>query len=464
MITTASYSRSHVNNKVAKLNSIFFRASGTPARVVDTLHEQGVCMHFSWASRALGRCALNEIKELQLCAAPGAATAIAEVHDNINLRDRAHSQRNKKQKTEINATLTCARTLPPSAKALMSRADLDRARKLSRTAMFPMLDLSDKAIYLQIESSLVHHVLRYLLDSADFKEYKAGKSPEFDPPPPVDCVDPAELAKSKIYVAGIWELNEATTEGNAQVLEGFVKACGWDTPACRDWLAQEAVIPLAGDGMTVERVEGLQKLRVEDLNGWDRLDPFVVSFGWFHVVMHMAETLHEQFLGTAAGFGINHAATSLKRKWIINRDQRTPWFHHLDELIQHKLEAHILDCYRQVARVDKLSDLKELQPQQLVALAKTVFEQFASPRAYEKTSGKEEGKTDQVYRAAILFMRDALVYLELTRAIRVGDVGRMENLIPTLLARCQGAGRTKYALHFLDLWQALKQEWNPALK
>lgn len=50
---------------------------------------------------------------------------------------------------------------------------------------------------------------------------------------------------------------------------------------------------------------------------------------------------------------------------------------------------------------------------------------------------------------------DVLPYLELREAIWTGDVGRMEDLLPTLLFHFTGGGNHKYATKILELLQGL---------
>jgi hypothetical protein len=54
---------------------------------------------------------------------------------------------------------------------------------------------------------------------------------------------------------------------------------------------------------------------------------------------------------------------------------------------------------------------------------------------------------------------DVLPYLELRDAIKHGDVGRMEDLLPTLLFRFSGGGNPKYTIEILELLQGLRREW-----
>lgn len=68
-------------------------------------------------------------------------------------------------------------------------------------------------------------------------------------------------------------------------------------------------------------------------------------------------------------------------------------------------------------------------------------------------------KQDQVKRQSIMWNMDILTYIELTSAIKIGDIGRMEDLLGTLLFRFAGGGNSKYTIEVLELFQGLHREW-----
>lgn len=63
-----------------------------------------------------------------------------------------------------------------------------------------------------------------------------------------------------------------------------------------------------------------------------------------------------------------------------------------------------------------------------------------------------------------MFNNDMLSYIELSTAIKCGDVGQMEDMLPTLLFRFAGGENSKYTIEVLELLQGLKQEWPQDVK
>jgi len=71
---------------------------------------------------------------------------------------------------------------------------------------------------------------------------------------------------------------------------------------------------------------------------------------------------------------------------------------------------------------------------------------------------KPENQWDEDFRQVIMWNRDILQYIILDQAIKNGDVGLMEDMLPHLLFRFLGGGNGKYAGEVLELLQALHWE------
>jgi len=70
-----------------------------------------------------------------------------------------------------------------------------------------------------------------------------------------------------------------------------------------------------------------------------------------------------------------------------------------------------------------------------------------------------EVKCNEVQMQWTMWNTDILAYLELTDTIEAGDVGHMEDLLPTLLFHFSGGGNLKYTIEILELLQGLRSEW-----
>lgn len=83
----------------------------------------------------------------------------------------------------------------------------------------------------------------------------------------------------------------------------------------------------------------------------------------------------------------------------------------------------------------------------------------ASSEALDKMDSKPKQQQDRELHQIIMWNRDILQYIVLDTAIRNGDVGLMEIMLPHLLLRFLGGGNGKYAGEVLELLQGLHREW-----
>ncbi|KAK7021631.1 hypothetical protein R3P38DRAFT_2533610 [Favolaschia claudopus] len=111
-----------------------------------------------------------------------------------------------------------------------------------------------------------------------------------------------------------------------------------------------------------------------------------------------------------------------------------------------------------------IEDLSSLTPLQLHAMAEKAYREHASSAALNSMRREKASEHDERQQLHTQFARDILPYLTLTvRAIKSGDVGLLEALLPTFLARFVGGGNTNYAYETLELISGLKRDWPPAV-
>lgn len=136
----------------------------------------------------------------------------------------------------------------------------------------------------------------------------------------------------------------------------------------------------------------------------------------------------------------------------------------MQEALSHIAMAHFRDLWVVVAKVKNISDLRELSPDQLLAIATTIVDDYTSEAALIKHRNLPADKQDKVLLHAMQFCRDVLNYLELDDAMNTGDVGRMQDLLPRLLFRFNGGGSSNYSIETLEVFQGLHVEWTPEIK
>ncbi|PCH39258.1 hypothetical protein WOLCODRAFT_33102, partial [Wolfiporia cocos MD-104 SS10] len=133
----------------------------------------------------------------------------------------------------------------------------------------------------------------------------------------------------------------------------------------------------------------------------------------------------------------------------------------LQEGLLHVSEALFCDLWCVLGRVDSLEKLRLCSPAELYALAEQIIMKYASSAAIKRLEKLPRDQQDDILYQATLFSRDMLDYMDFNDAMRVGDVGRMEDQLPRLLFRYVGGRNAKYAVEILELLQALHKEWTP---
>ncbi|KAF8322147.1 hypothetical protein DL93DRAFT_2223746, partial [Clavulina sp. PMI_390] len=454
----AAYSSSQRHNKIAKLNAISMRAAGVPVRTMDALHAMGITMSYSWTCDCI-----NSLTDAERGAFQATMQQIPEVPhtclfrwDNFNFGSKVFEYRILHQKHFRSGTAITAQILPPAARVLANRATLMEGRKKGASTRFDVHKaLFDEARQDSTDAFYRHHVLSILLEHPDMEGYKYRADPTLASPPPVQQLEGGAEAVRRTFMLGAYPIDEATLAGNAEVIQKIMDLAGLSEGEPLKWFAESGVMLVGGDLLTIDRFLSLYMLRADDINGAERLDAFLPTFGWLHAMFALVESMHTQYKGTAAGLGINHAAVVLKRKKLANLDKRGPWYRIVEAGLLDMLEAHIIGAYLVVGDASSIVELKKLSPGELKVLADEVYKRFASTTALRMKDG-----ADEVLKASIMFIRDTLVLRELVTAIRVGDVGRMHNLIPTLLARFHGGANKNYANHFFELVQCLSVDWD----
>ncbi|KAJ7904125.1 hypothetical protein B0H13DRAFT_2233915 [Mycena leptocephala] len=270
-------------------------------------------------------------------------------------------------------------------------------------------------------------ILRLLLDSPDFKEYSGQGALALDPPKPNSTI--GHIMRTVPY-------EEASYDGTLRCMHEWLRQLHLDTEDEQRRTALERII----------------KYRHEDYNPYDRMDWMIPVFGW-------------QYLSTSANIGgPRQAFDVLNRKGLISQATKGPFWHNLDEAIKHISEAHFRACWLVVGNVESLAELKALSPTQLRVMARKILREHASREALVKLDQLLDDEQDHTKRQWTMWNADVLPYLQLRDAIKAGDIGRMQDLLPVLLFRFAGGGNSNYTIEVLELLQGLNQEWPPEMK
>ncbi|KAF8064098.1 hypothetical protein FPV67DRAFT_1420267 [Lyophyllum atratum] len=464
ILSMLSYSRSHHRCRLQKLLAIYLKFRGILAKGFDTLHAMALTMSHKWTANVVGRISKHCMEKVKT-AMEHHAWVISD--DNVTIPFRVFSQR-LDNKGEFGNGTAATVYIKPDAPPLSEQVNQDlknhRAEGLKKPLTeIEIFDLAQEA-YPQIMTHTEYQVLRFLLDAPDFelKTYEGRDSQALKAPPPVNQLPSGPDHITLQYLRGTVNIPEASYEDHERLIDEWFGQLGWKSlPGEKMKLAMQKVVAWVGDQLTVDRLRGLFKFRAEDENSYERLDFMVLAFGWLHLQMAFANSLHKQYLGTSRGRGLRQAFELLTRKGLTKIMTQGPFHHDLEEALYHVAEAHLREDWLLVGGVETLGELRKCSPEKLAKLAAEIVRHHASSEALDDMDQetKAGASMDEQKRQVVMWNRDILQYIVLDQAIRHGDVGLMESFLPTLFFRFVGGGNGNYANETLELLQGLHREW-----
>ncbi|KLO06378.1 hypothetical protein SCHPADRAFT_946131 [Schizopora paradoxa] len=455
------YSQNQHCNLLQKIFGMYFKFRQLAIRGFDVLHTLGITMSSSWATKNLNMISddnMNTIADYMQ------QLLVVLTYDNVNIHRKAFEQRIDHQ-THFDSgaagtafVSTKRYPLSPEQVAATKAARAEGIEKpLGCLDIFELEEVASKALHPHI----VNQILRTLLESPefDFKTYPHKDSHLFEAPIPLHPLPirrPGDIPLQ--FLLRTVHQEETSYEGNDKLIEEWLRQLKLTSPEERRKLGTERMIPLVGDQLTVDRLRGLYKFRAEDNCSIERIEHLLYLFGWFHLLMIFACSLHKQYYGSVGSRGLAHDFTLLNKKGISKTITKGPFHHHLDEAIHHRLDAHLRYSWMFTSGVSNLADLRQKTPAELVELAEWVYLEHASTLALDKITSQPEEEQDELRHQSVMWNRDSLHYVTLVRAVKTGDVGIMEAMLPHLLFRFVGGGNKKYSGEVIELLQMLHRE------
>ncbi|KAA1476504.1 hypothetical protein DENSPDRAFT_785151 [Dentipellis sp. KUC8613] len=387
-----------------------------------------------------------------------------KVYDNINMNWKVQEQVIGRTSSQENGT--CATLIPlfgvtPEAlKTSRLNESLDKAGLLLEKDL--ELTKSERDL---LETCLVHAVLRIAVRYGGPELQVFSKEVEDET---LVTAHKIPVHKTPVYPLPTMNINEASTSGNAEVVDAILKELRIDTSKPE---FAEKLRPIAGDQLSIARLRSVAASRAGNEGGASAMDWALNTPGLFHYKMAASHGILQNHLGEA-NHDLNNPGslsahnTVLKRKPIVLSS--LPPFRTCRDLIFTSLYARVLHCLVLVSGKPSLKQFSEdITWEELKAYARQVIKQFTDSRKVDKLRESREfgrGKGDMVFENAILFLRDALHLREFSDAIKSGDSGRVCIILKLFAHSYRGNGRTKYAQEMLHLIHNLTHIWPPDVK
>ncbi|PPR01081.1 hypothetical protein CVT24_000392 [Panaeolus cyanescens] len=371
---------------VLKLLAIYMKFRGVSANGFDTLHALGLTMSHKWACDIVGRLseqAMEEITDWIEKTGPGFCLTTILTSHSVSLPQRFDHNGGLGHGTVAPVYIKPQQTnLPEATNDKLKESRAERMKK-PLTAADIML-LNDKS-YPHIHRAMQYQVLRHgmLLESEDFDlgTYHDRDSPALKRPPFINQLSTEN--KTLQYLLGTVNIPEVSYD---------------DSKLVGEWLNQL-------------RFRGTGKRR----------------------------ELSAEKMMPLQGRGLLQAFEALKRKGLSTTRTQGLFHHGLVEALYHIAEAHVRVKWYQVGNVTSLRELRNKTGEELRNLANKIVDQEESSEPLDWMDQNEQ-QTDEQKRLVIMFIRDVLQFIVLDRAIKDGDGGMMETLLPSLLFRFPRGG------------------------
>lgn len=465
VICQLAFRRNRRANGFQKFLALYLKGCGLAARAFDTLSSLGVTTSQKWAFAGIDHIVqsaqekyVQDIRERRFIIS----------HDNLNIPFRVYEPTVNRQNHFDSGTAATLYTFPQTEGLTLDAAAFQESRRSGREQPIDggtILTVNSNATP-RMKARFIHWILRFLLEAPEFDigSYKHRDSEALKPPPPVNQLQWGELFRTIQYMLPTLHIDESTYEGNDEIINAVLKYLGFGSMDELKKLGLGHIIVWVGDQLTVSRLRGLQNLRSHDWNAFERMQWMIPMFGWFHLQMAFANSLHAQYYGSKATLGFSHAFDVLQRKGLHSTSTQGTFHHTFEQALFVVGVARFRDLWRRVAGVKDLKELRGVDATRLYDLATEIWDSYASTAAMVRL-GRDSGEdADELLPITIRFNRDLLDYFELDEAMKVGDVGRMEDMLPRLLFRFIGGGNHKYAVEILELLQGLHREWPEEVK
>ncbi|KAI0085660.1 hypothetical protein BDY19DRAFT_996563 [Irpex rosettiformis] len=443
--TILQYNRSQNYCRYQKELSIYLKACGLGGKAGDTTHLFGLTMSQSWVHKGIA--ALSESNRQRMLKDIAEHT-IYSGHDNLNLSFKVFESRKLKQTRFDSGTAGTVYIVKNTTIPSPSRLAYQNQRAIGSLSPITVRDvyLHEIAAAPRLRPFHIHLIKRFLLDVPHFVVFEAQHPDDsiFCPPPPIEGLPTGPENATCQYMLDTVPMEEASQDGNRQVLEEWLRQLKLDGDRARSERNEDRLLIWIGDQLTTIRIRFLKRDRSFDMNFLQRFEQILEIFGWFHAMLATLFSLHKQYYGTSTSFGLKHAFDNMGRKGLERTATQGNFYY--------------------TCRQANINALVNWEPEELEVLAAKILDEFASNAALEKLKSLPAAERDQELEHSIQFCQDLLNYLNIDDAIKTGDVGRMEQMLPRLLFRFHGAGSHNYAHEILELMQGLWKEWPLDLK
>ncbi|KAG0010922.1 hypothetical protein BGZ81_002488 [Podila clonocystis] len=357
------------------------------------------------------------------------------MYDNINIANKHQHQRVDKRDTFDNGTAATLILLPsdndkPAAATPALLHPENTRPEVTADLFFP--SVPDGQVLRQVSMSHVFNtIMRSLPEGSTTLAI------------PIVPIEQLPLKKTALFPLQTMKIDESTIAGNLAVLERLTMA-GLQLP--KSWFDDPKSTIIAGDQMTVSRLLTLKIHRVFDPDPYHSLAWVQPTLQLFHLVMNLCGTIFRTHMGTPQFPGTLASIVILMGRKRLTKDKQE--FRDADEHLRIVFDSTVLllcEALRQ-------GSSNELDIRSFAEIITDFLSNDPSPSHYGLPSTTANSN-------ALLFLRDMTVYIELSDAVKTGDISCIRHVLPVITLMMHGGGNKNYALELLRLLYGIRYLW-----
>ncbi|KAF9276337.1 hypothetical protein BGZ74_003686, partial [Mortierella antarctica] len=317
-------------NSLQMMTALYLHGTNTPKRTITALATTGLSVSYSTLQIALQNLTKEHIENIVLMME---GCTYFFVWDNINIAERKLDQRVGNKDDFISGTTS-------SIAFDKDLRDLNTMHTPEGALTLDIYDLDDEHC-VSYRAACQYHLFKIL------KRYSSNFNAVNIPVPVVDVLHPK---KTLILPLPAMRIDQASTEGNNRVINSIKKTLRLTNADC-----ENNQIVIAGDMLTVTRIESLQGEKEEDVTAFDRMEWAVPVLGLFHLQMNICNTILVTHFGNENTRGSLASFEQLLGRKRVNPESSD--HHAKDEFLQHVFDAMVLQLWHTELGSTKLDDL-----------------------------------------------------------------------------------------------------------
>ncbi|KAG2003762.1 hypothetical protein CC2G_004341 [Coprinopsis cinerea AmutBmut pab1-1] len=449
------YTRSRHSAKVAMALGISAWTMGCSKETTGMLHRAGLSLGYTTIESIIETLGDRSVES----ASEAADGPHAFCYDNVQTSSSVFVEQTLDTKAKVKSGTLCV--IYPLPNADPKHLQLDSLLERQRNAH--PLELHDLRPSPESRRAFIHqtniHILRVLSTYIPgFARYEKEEVLQHQPRKPCPTG-----VKTDYYPLRLSTIEEASVKGNRLVHEdAYITQLQKDPKE----LSKHAV-PSCNDQLTNARIRSLQLLRKLDIDAFERRSFLVPELAPFHTSLNATWVLKTAHYGSikdedSLSFFFNLLG---KRRLAGNK----PDYHTLQAACNQILDGILLAAWETECGDLYAFSKTEPAPEKLLEIANTIRQKYATPTfdfpaantRQQAPPADDSNVDDPVHENTIRLTRDLLLLREFDKAVKDGDVGRMEDTLTDLALLFRGAGSVNYANELLHFIHNVKAVWSP---